>query len=148
MFPTSAGVKQGSCTSCNSFTSYIDPTIAAVKEIGPDSWLGDLHILLFMDDTVIFVTTKTGLINKLTRLQRCADDIGMIIHPSKSQYMSENDTDKTSIQIDNILIEKTPCYTYLGTKITDEDITAQMKLHLESKKPHIHKFYSFLAKKQ
>jgi hypothetical protein len=145
-FPTSAGVKQGSSTSCNSFTSYIDPTIAAVKEIGPDSWLGDLHILLFMDDTVIFATTKTGLINKLRRLKRCADDIGMIIHPSKSQYMSVNDTDKTSIQIDNILIEKTPCYTYLGTKITDENITAQMKLHVESKKPHIHKFYSFLAK--
>ena len=46
-FDTSAGVKQGGPSSCNMFTSYIDPTVDIVKEDDPDSWLQDLHMFTF-----------------------------------------------------------------------------------------------------
>ena len=48
-FETCFGTKQGGGTSCITFTCYVDPTIEAVKRGGPDGWLGDTHILLFMD---------------------------------------------------------------------------------------------------
>ena len=62
-FTTSAGEKQGGSSSCSLFTSYIDPTIAAVKSTGPDGWLDDLHIILFMDDTVLFATSRDKLLS-------------------------------------------------------------------------------------
>ena len=81
------GTMQGGGTSCtcNTFTCYLDPTIEAVKRGGPDRWLGDTHILLFMDDTVIFATSKNKLQEKLNRLNNSTDSLGMIIHPKTSQ---------------------------------------------------------------
>ena len=60
-FPTSRGVKQGGSTSCKLFTAYIDPTIDAVKSFGPDDWLNDIHLLLLMDDTVVFATLRQSM---------------------------------------------------------------------------------------
>ena len=82
-FSTSAGVRQGASTSCPLFTFFIDPTVDAVASDGPDGWLGDLHSLLLMDDTVIFATSHKRLDKKLRRLKQCTDDLGMVMHPSK-----------------------------------------------------------------
>ena len=56
-----AGVKQGGCTSCPMFCFYVDATIEAVKACGEDGWLGNLLLLLLMDDTVIFATSQRML---------------------------------------------------------------------------------------
>jgi len=58
LFKTGAGIKQGGSTSCNSFTSYIDPTIDAVNIFEHDGWLEDIHILLLVDDTIIPATSR------------------------------------------------------------------------------------------
>ena len=94
----SSGVHQGACTSCPLFTFFIDETVQAVSQAGPDDWLGDLHLLLFMDDTVIFSSTREKLEEKLYLLKRCTNDIGMSMHPSKSHFISVNKKDNQPIQ--------------------------------------------------
>ena len=84
-FEATSGVKQGGCTSCSIFTFYIDETVRTVKQYGQDGWLNDLHLLLFMDDTVVFATSKIALQKKLVALKQCADKLGMIIHPTKTK---------------------------------------------------------------
>ena len=79
-FTTTFAVKQGGSSSCNHLTAYIDPTI---DTFGPDDWLRNLHLLL-MDDTIVFATSREKLHTKLKLLNNCADDIGMILHPTKS----------------------------------------------------------------
>jgi hypothetical protein len=46
------------CTSCPLFVFFIEPTIDAISSLGPDNWLGDLHCLLLMDDTVILASSQ------------------------------------------------------------------------------------------
>ena len=89
-FEATSGVKQGGCTRCSIFTFYIDETVRAVKQYGQDGCFNDLHLLLFMDDTVVFATSKIALQQKLVALKQCADKLGMIIHPTKTKYISVN----------------------------------------------------------
>lgn len=145
-FSTAAGVKQGGSSSCNLFTAYIDPTIDAVKTFGPDDWLGNLHILLLMDDTIVLATSRQNLQTKLALLKECTDSIGMILHPTKSQFITVNTEDNIAVTLDDVTISKTEKYVYLGAEISNQPIATQVKQHATSKAPHIRKFYSFLAK--
>jgi len=145
-FTTTAGVKQGGSSSCNLFTAYIDPTIDAVKEFGPDDWLGHLQILLLMDDTIIFATSRLRLLAKLRLLKTCADDIGMTLHPTKSKFLTVNCEDNVPFVLDDVSISKTEQYVYLGAEISNQPIASQVKNHIKSKASHTRKFYSFLSK--
>ena len=106
-FTTSAGVKQGGSSSCKFFTAYIDPTIDAVNTHGPDDWLKNIHLLLLMDDTVVFATSRERLDTKLKLLKNCADDLDMIIHPTKSQYITVNSKDEAPFILQDAIISKT-----------------------------------------
>ena len=145
-FSTSAGVRQGASTSCPLFTFFIDPTVDAVAADGPDGWLGNLHSLLLMDDTVIFATSRKQMEKKLRRLKQCTDDLGMVMHPSKSKFMVVNDKDTNPFILDEITISLTSCYVYLGTLISINSISAQVIEHIKSKTGHVMKFFSFLSK--
>ena len=146
LFTTGAGVKQGGSTSCNSFTSYIDPTIDAVKTSEPDGWLEDIHILLLMDDTVILASSRESMEAKLAKLKASVDDIGMLLHPSKCQYLTVNSDDTTPFVLGDAVISKTASYIYLGALISNDKISSQVKNHLDGKAPHLRKFTSFLTK--
>ena len=145
-FRTSQGVKQGGSTSCKLFTAYIDPTVDAVNTCGNDDWLGNLHILLLMDDTVVFASSRATLCQKLDLLKRAADNIGMKIHPTKSQFMAVNSNDIRPIDLPGARISHTTQYTYLGANISNDSIADQIKTHISNKQKHVIKFYSFLAK--
>ena len=54
-------VKQGAANSCALFTFYINETIRKLKEFGEDGFLGDMHSLLFMDDTVVLATSREAM---------------------------------------------------------------------------------------
>ena len=86
-FRSSCGVKQGSATSCSLFTCYLDRTVRAVRIFGADDYLGDNHILLLMDDTVLLASSREAMQRKLELLYDSAKDIDMIIHTDKSQYL-------------------------------------------------------------
>ena len=68
-FTPTSGVKQGGCTSCPLFTCFIDTTIEAIACTGLNGWLGSLHCLLLMDDTVVFATSRHKLEEKLKSLK-------------------------------------------------------------------------------
>ncbi len=146
IFSTSSGVKQGGSTSCNSFTAYIDPTIDAVKSCGPDSWLDDIHILLLMDDTVILASSREKMTNKLQKLKYAVDDIGMVLHPTKCQFLTVNSNDTVPFVLDNATISQTESYTYLGAHISNDTVTNQVKKHITCKSSHLRKFTSFLTR--
>jgi len=143
-FRTSQGVKQGGSSSCKTFTAYIDPTIDAVNACGTDNWLGNLHTLLLMDDTVVFASSRTTLCHKLNLLKRAADNIGMTIHPTKSQFMTVHSNDIVPIDLQGATISHTKQYTYLGAQISNDSIADQVKTHMNNKQKHVIKFYSFL----
>ena len=53
------GVKQGSSASCILFIIYVDRMIRMVKTaFEADGFLGSLHMLMLMDDTVLFATSR------------------------------------------------------------------------------------------
>ena len=107
VFQATMGVKQGGCTSCPLFTFYIDYTVKDMQQEEPDSWLGSLHMLLFMDDTAVFATSRKKLQGKLERLKQAADSVGMVVHPSKSKYICVNDSSSSNIKIDEVTISHT-----------------------------------------
>ena len=102
------GVKQGSPSSCFLFTLYVNPLIRNLKErCGIDGYLGNLHSLLLMDDTVIFATRREGLIEKVEVLEEFCRDSGMVINESKTEFMVINgtDEDKRNIVRESITIK-------------------------------------------
>jgi len=113
LFKTGAMVKQGGNTICNSFTSYIDPTIDPIKTYGPDGWLEDIHILLLMGDTVILASSRESMEAKLAKLKTSVDDIGMLLH--SCQYLTLNTNDTTPFMLGDAVTFKTASYTYWGT---------------------------------
>ncbi len=145
-FSATAGVRQGASTSCPLFTFFIEPTIDACAAAGPDSWLGYLHSLLLMDDTVVFATSRLSMERKLRNLKSCVDDIGMVIHPTKSRFLSVNTQDQESFVLDNVAIEHTESYVYLGSHISVTSVSQQVKDHMKNKASHVFKFSSFLTK--
>ena len=145
-FTALSGIRQGLCTSCPLFVLFIEPTIDAISSVGHDDWLGDIHSLLLMDDTVVLATSREMMTAKLAALKRCTDNIGMIINPSKSQYIAVLPDNTQPFLIENISISHTPVYVYLGTPISPATVSDQVKLHIKSKTSHILKFQSFLVK--
>jgi len=68
-----------------------------------------------MDDTVIFATSRAKMEQKLNKLKQSADSINMVIHPTKSKFLTVNTNDKTPFKIDNVIIDETEHYMYLST---------------------------------
>ena len=145
-FNTSAGVKQGGPASCMLFTAYIDPTIDVLRNFGPDDWLENTHILLLMDDTVLFASSRDMMISKLRLLKDKTDEIGMLFHQTKCQYMAINSADAEPMIMDDITIGRTESYTYLGATVSNNNIATQVKIHMKQKQTHVRKFTSFCTK--
>ena len=145
-FQQCIGVRQGSCMSCPLFTFYIDKTINTVNLAPDDDWLGSLHTLLLMDDTAVIATSRENMAAKLNLLKQASDDIGMIIHPSKSKFITVNATQNEPFILDEVVIEHTDIYVYLGTPISNEPVAQQVSRHLHMKNPHVLKFSSFISR--
>ena len=89
-FLATAGVRQGGLTSCSLFTFYINATIRELNKLGPDGFLGGLHSLLLMDDTVILATSRSSMLQKLNTLIETSNRLNTQLHPDKSKiFLSE-----------------------------------------------------------
>ena len=116
---TTAGVKQGSPTSCFLFIVFVNSFIRILKSrCEPNGFLGWLHSLMLMDDTVILATSHERLIQKLSLLQECCQNTGMVINEKKPEFMAINGTEEEK---DPIFLPLCGCnikycwkYTYLG----------------------------------
>ena len=140
------GVRQGGSTSCSLFTLLMDYTIDKLRQVDNDGWLGDLHTRLLMDDTVVLSANRASLLEKLHVLHAAAVDIGMDIHPYKSQYIAVNPGDTFPVMLDNVCVSFTNSYNYLGTPVAAEPLREQISSHVRTKSAHVFKFSSFCKK--
>ena len=99
-----------------------------------------------MDDTAVIATSRESLGIKLRQLKDSADQLGMLLHPSKSQFLVVNDNNRDPFIIDDVAIEYCEEYIYLDTPISNESIPVQVKRHIQSKYSHLLKFTSFISR--
>ena len=142
-----AGVRQGSPSSCFLFTAYVNSMIRMVKEYGEDGWLGPLiHLLLLMDDTVLFSTTREGIMWKFQRVLDYCSQFNMKINEKKTKFMTVNTNDHAPLTFDELTVLWCDRYVYLGNLIMNAPVHVQVEQHLKSSMKNIHKFQSFLSK--
>ena len=85
------GVKQGSPTSCFLFILFVDEFIRLVKARSDlDGFLSWLHLLMLMDDTVLFATSRERLVEKLNLLAEWCNKCGMVINEDKTHGFRDN----------------------------------------------------------
>ena len=112
-----------------------------------DGFLGTLHILMFMDDTVLFATSREKLIEKFKKCQDFCEQFGMSINQKKTEFMVINNSnaDKETIVSRGINVKYCKSYTYLGAPITDDgSYLSMMNLNAKEKMKHTIKYYTFL----
>ena len=147
------GVKQGSPTSCFLFILFVDEFIRFVKgRSDNDGSLGWLHLLMLMDDTVLFATSRERLVEKLNLLAEWCNKCGMVINEDKTQFMAFVTTDPDDkrpivLNLHHGLVKVTHCneYKYLGVIITsDGKVASTMSKHCIAKTKDVNKLVIFL----
>ena len=141
------GVRQGSPTSCFLFIVYVNVLIRNIKATRPDSFLEWLHVLMLMDDTVIFATTRERLIEKLNILDEYCDSHDMLMNEGKTKFMVINGSieDKQPINLNRIVMKLCDKYVYLGSIFTAcGSAAASLRAHVIDKKKHLNKLLIFL----
>ncbi len=131
-FKATAGVYQGGATSCSLCTFYVNAIIRKVKEFGPDGFLYMVHLLMLMDDTVIFATSRRGLEQKVALLMETTVALHMLCHPVKSKFMTVNTSDTEPFIINGITctILYTDSYLYLGSPTSNAHMQKQVADHM------------------
>ena len=147
---TSIGVKQGASTSCLLFILYVDRLIKNVKEAsGEDGFLGKLHVLMLMDDTILIATSRSQLQKKMNVVKQFCNTYGMSVNIKKTKFMVINNkpVDKETIICEDINIEYCSSYIYLGSTITDDGTCMScINAHAKEKQKHVFKYLVFLNK--
>ena len=89
--------------------------------IGNDGFLGMLHTLLLMDDTVLLATTRDMCEAKLKIVLQYGNEFGMDINVKKTKFFVINGSehDKIPFQVDSVKINYSPLYLYLGAWFTE-----------------------------
>ena len=99
---TNVGVRQGAPTSSLLFVMYIDEFVKKLKNCIPDDgFLGKLHTLLLMDDTVILATSREMCEEKLKILLEYCTESNMQLNERKTKFMTINgkEADKQPIEV-------------------------------------------------
>ena len=82
--------KHCSSTSCFLFILYVDRMVKMIKQsFRDDGFLGGLHILMLMDDTVLLSTTREGIIEKFRRCQDFCKRIWNVNQRIKNQVYGD-----------------------------------------------------------
>ena len=137
---SSAGVRQGSPSSCFLFTMVVDKLLRSLAEQCPDDgFLGSTHALMMMDDTVLLSTTRSGAEKKIKILQDFCNKFGMVINASKTKFMANNGDDADCAP-----------FTIPGGEISpftsDGKVTSAISEHCHNKMAHVVKYCAFVKK--
>ena len=145
---SSIGVRQGSPTSCFLFIIYVEMLIRLIKNnVSSDGFLGWLHTLMLMDDTIILATSRERLEEKVQKKKYCKE-YGMVVNEKKTKLMviHGDDEDRRTIHMGNVAIKHTDSYVYLGSIITADGSTAtSIVKHAAEKEKNLNKLLIFLA---
>jgi len=120
---SSIGVRQGAPTSCFLFTLVVNDLIRQLKtRCEDDDFLGWLHCMMLMDDTVILASTKERAIEKIRVLNDFCTTSGMTLNDDKTKFMVINGSteDKEPLKVGPISITHCDQYTYLGSVFTQD----------------------------
>ena len=141
------GVRQGSPTSCFLFILFVNVLIRNIKlRSGPDSFLEWLHVLMLMDDTVIFATSRERMTQKLDILLEYCVSHGMVMNESKTKFMVLNgdSSDREPFPLGDIIIKLCKSYVYLGAIFTADGSTASsLSAHAKEKRSQLNKLLIF-----
>ena len=144
------GVKQGSPTSVFLFIIYVDVLIKMVKSRSPpDGFLSWLHLLMLMDDTIIFATSRKKLVKKLEILNEYCSEYGMLVNETKTEFMVVNGSvdDRKDIVMSDLTVKHCTSYVYLGVIVTEDgSATSAIKAHVADKKKHFNRLLVFLSR--
>ena len=116
------GVRQGAPSSCLLFVIYIDEMIKMMRNsIAEDGFLGGLHALLLMDDTVIMATNRSSCEAKLKIVLKYCEDFGMSINVKKTKFYVINGSsdDRIPLSVEGTSISYCSQYLYLGAWFSD-----------------------------
>ena len=132
------GVRQGSPTSCLLFVIYLNELVRAYRTRSkPDGYLGWLHCLLLMDDTVILANNRERCKDKFEIMTDFCEDVGVSINVKKTMFMviKGNAEDREPITSGRSTIHHCDSYTYLGSLfLEDTSFTSFLKAHTADKK--------------
>ena len=142
------GVKQGGPMSCVLFVIYLNVLAVMLKCIGNDSYLGDLHALMLMDDTVLLGTTREKIIEKFEILAKFCSEYGMVVNQKKTKLMVINgeENDREEFIVGDVIVKHALSYIYLGSPFTEDGrMDSVLDLHIESRISDLNKFKIFCA---
>ena len=143
------GVRQGAPSSCLLFIIYIDEMVKMIKRaIGNDGFLGMLHALLLMDDTVVLATSRDMCEAKFKIILQYGNEFGMGVNVKKTKFFVINGSvnDKIPIQVESVIVNYSPTYLYLGAWFTDSGkIKDAITLHERANQATVNKFAIFCA---
>ena len=146
----SVGVRQGSPTSCLLFVLFVNDMIKLFKErCGPEGFLNWLHLLVFMDDTVLVSTSRNGAIAKLSLLKEFCLSHGMKVNVSKTKFIVIKGTneDQEDLVIEDMRVRRCSHYVYLGSPFSDAGSTSDsIKVNANIRMCQALKFVSFCQK--
>ena len=119
------------------------------ERCGPDGFLAWLHLLVFMDDTVILSTSRNGALTKLALLKEFCNTHGMFVNVSKTKFICLNgkEEDKQDLIVDNMCVKTCSYYVYLGAIFCDSGKTSMsIKINANIRMCQALKFVSFCKK--
>ena len=147
MITSTVGIRQGAPTSCLLFVIYLDKMVKMIREgIGRDGFLGTMHTLLLMDDTVILSTSREKCLEKVGIMMSYCNSYGMVVNEKKTKFfvVNGNGRDRESLITNNIKIDYCEKYLYLGAWfISDGKMQSVLKQHEIETTKSINKFSIF-----
>ena len=113
-----------------------------------DGFLGKLHTLVLMDDTVILSCSRDVCMMKMRKVLEFCTEFGMEINVKKTSFFVINGEsgDHEQMIFENLRIPYKSEYCYLGSYFTDDGkMSSSLQKHITSKTSDINKFTIFCA---
>ena len=140
-----AGVHQGGPSSFFLYTTYVNPMVRSMKEYGEDGWLECLHLLLLMDDTLVFSSTREGIIWKFQKVLDYCTQFNIKINENKTKLLCVNINNPQPLTLDGVTVMCCDKYVYLGNIIMNKPIRMQVEERIQSQAKNVRKFQSSLS---
>ena len=131
---------------------YVDELVKLIKrKCNAETFIDWLHVLMYMDDTVLLATTQAAMLSKIKKniLYEFGNEYGMKVNLAKTKFFVINGGagDADPLRVNDLIVEHYSSYVYLGRHFTcDGSVSAAVKLHAKNKLCQVSKFMSIIRK--
>ena len=120
-FDVKIGARQGCVTSPLLYNTFSERMKQSIENLEGVSLAGmNINNLRYADDTVVIANSEGKLQLLMTTLKEACDTHGMEINSKKNKtevMVVAKDPERSSIQLNDIMINQTNTFTYFGTLI-------------------------------